>query len=66
VSAKRTFEALSFRSSHRLRRLTFQNEDLTARIKEDLNVDATGRDFLPLPDLEPLVRDDVETLRSPS
>jgi carbonic anhydrase len=46
--------------------LTFQNEDLTARIKEDLNVDATGRDFLPLPDLEQRVRDDVETLRSPS
>ncbi len=43
--------------------LTFQNEDLAAKIKEDLGVDATGRDFLPFPDLEQSVRDDVETLR---
>ncbi|MBA4117029.1 MAG: hypothetical protein H0X71_11490 [Rubrobacter sp.] len=43
--------------------LTFQNEDLTAKIKEDLGVDTTGRDFLPFPDLEQSVRDDVETLR---
>lgn len=43
--------------------LTFQNEDLIAKIKEDLGVDATGRDFLPFPDLEQSVRDDVETLR---
>lgn len=43
--------------------LTFQNEDLIAKIKEDLGVDATGREFLPFPDLEQSVRDDVETLR---
>jgi carbonic anhydrase len=43
--------------------LTFRNEDLTAKIKEDLGVDTTGRDFLPFPDLEQSVRDDVETLR---
>ena len=43
--------------------LTFQNEDLIAKIKEDLGVDAAGRDFLPFPDLEQSVRDDVETLR---
>ncbi len=44
--------------------LTFQNEDLIAKIKEDLGVDATGREFLPFPDLEQSVRDDVETLRN--
>ena len=44
--------------------LTFKNEDLIAKIKEDLGVDATGRDFLPFPDLEQSVRDDVETLRN--
>jgi carbonic anhydrase len=43
--------------------LTFQNEDLIAKIKEDLGVDATGWEFLPFPDLEQSVRDDVETLR---
>ncbi len=42
--------------------LTFQNEYLIAKIKEDLGVDATGRDFLPFPDLEQSVRDDVEAL----
>ncbi len=44
--------------------LTFKNEDLTAKIKEDLGVDTTGRDFLPFSDLEQSVRDDVEALRS--
>jgi carbonic anhydrase len=44
--------------------LTFSNEDLTAMIKEDLGVDTTGRDFLPFPDLEQSVRDDVEKLRN--
>jgi carbonic anhydrase len=44
--------------------LTFSNEDLTAKIKEDLGVDTTGRDFLPFSDLEQSVRDDVETLRN--
>lgn len=44
--------------------LTFTNEDLTAKIKEDLGVDATGRDFLPFSDLEQSVRDDVERLRN--
>ena len=43
--------------------LTFRNVDLTAKIKEDLGVDTTGRDFLPFPDLEQSVRDYVETLR---
>ena len=44
--------------------LTFSNEDLTAKIKEDLGVDTTGRDFLPFSNLEQSVRDDVETLRN--
>ncbi len=44
--------------------LTFQNEDLTAKIREDLGVDTTGRDFLPFSDLEQSVRDDIETLRN--
>jgi carbonic anhydrase len=44
--------------------LTFSNEDLTAKIREDLGVDTTGRDFLPFSDLEQSVRDDVETLRN--
>ncbi len=43
--------------------LTFENEDLMAKIREDLGVDTTGRDFLPFPDLEQSVHDDVETLR---
>ena len=44
--------------------LTFTNEDLAAKIKEDLGVDTTGRDFLPFTDLEQSVRDDVEALRN--
>ena len=44
--------------------LTFSNEDITAKIKEDLGVDTTGRDFLPFSDLEQSVHDDVETLRN--
>ena len=44
--------------------LTFQNEDLTAKIKEDLGVDTTGQDFLPFPDLEKSVRDDVEIVKN--
>jgi carbonic anhydrase len=44
--------------------LTFSNEDLTTKIKEDLGMDTTGRDFLPFPDLEQSVRDDVEKLRN--
>ena len=36
--------------------LTFSNENLTAKIKEDLGVDTTGQDFLPFPDLKQSVR----------
>lgn len=43
---------------------TFSNEDLVAKIKEDLGADASGHDFLPFKDLEESVIDDVEALRS--
>ena len=44
--------------------LTFRNEDLAAKIKEDLGVDASGQDFLPFSDLEGGVREDVEKVRA--
>lgn len=43
--------------------LTFSNQDLVDKIQSDLGVDASGTDFLPFPDLEQSVRDDVATLR---
>jgi len=43
--------------------LSFSNEDLIAKIDEDLGADAEGWDFLPFSDLETSVIDDVETLR---
>ena len=43
--------------------LTFSNEDLIAKIDEDLGADAGGWDFLPFPDLEAGVIEDVEKLR---
>ncbi|MFN8473289.1 MAG: carbonic anhydrase [Anaerolineae bacterium] len=43
--------------------LTFKNEDLAAKIHEDLGVDASDHDFLPFSDLEQSVRDDVQILR---
>ena len=64
MAEKLTFGALSLRLPHGLRDADLQNEDLTAKIKEDLGVDTTGRDFLPFSDLEQSVRDDVETLRN--
>lgn len=44
--------------------MTFENEDLAAKIREDLGVDASDRDFLTFSDLEQSVRDDVETLEN--
>ncbi len=44
--------------------LTFENEDLVAKIKEDLGVNAADHEFLPFKDLEQSVRDDVEALRN--
>jgi carbonic anhydrase len=44
--------------------LTFSNEDIRAKVKEDLGADAGDIDFLPFDDLEQSVRDDLEFLRS--
>lgn len=44
--------------------LTFNNEDLHAKVQEDLGADASDIDFLPFGDLEQSVRDDVEFLKS--
>lgn len=43
--------------------VTFTNADLAAKIQQDLGVDVGDRDFLPFPDLEQSVRDDVALLR---
>src|SRR5579859_3731808 len=44
--------------------LTFSNEDLRAKIKQDLHANADSIDFLPFKDLEQSVRDDVATIKS--
>ncbi|MBA2274626.1 MAG: carbonic anhydrase [Actinobacteria bacterium] len=44
--------------------LTFSNDDLVAKIRDDLGADASGRDFLPFGDLKQSVVDDVEAVRS--
>ena len=43
--------------------LTFENEDVHAKVREDLGADASEIDFMPFGDLEQSVRDDVEFLR---
>jgi carbonic anhydrase len=43
--------------------LTFTNDQLQAKLQEELGADATGVDFLPFPDLAQSVRDDVAALR---
>jgi carbonic anhydrase len=43
--------------------LTFSNEELYAKVKEDLGADASEIDFLPFADLEQNVRDDVAFLK---
>jgi carbonic anhydrase len=43
--------------------LTFTNEDLYAKVKQDLSADASDIDFLPFADLEQNVRADVDFLR---
>ena len=43
--------------------LTFTNDQLAAKVQQDLGVDVSGRDWLPFGDLEQSVRDDVATLR---
>jgi carbonic anhydrase len=44
--------------------LTFRNEDLAGKIQQDLGVDVGNRDFLPFPDLEQSVRDDVAIIKN--
>ena len=46
--------------------LTFSNEDLRKKVKQDLHVDVDNIDFLPFKDLEQSVRDDVAFLRESS
>ncbi|GIM01125.1 hypothetical protein Vretimale_5963 [Volvox reticuliferus] len=46
--------------------LTFNNQQLAAKIKEDLGVDVGDRDFLPFPDLHQSVLDDIRTVRESS
>jgi carbonic anhydrase len=43
--------------------LSFSNEELYAKVEEDLSVDASDIDFLPFRDLEQTVRHDVDLLR---
>jgi carbonic anhydrase len=44
--------------------LTFTNEDIHAKVRDDLGADANDIDFLPFKDLEQNVRDDVDFLKS--
>ena len=44
--------------------LTFTNQDLHAKVKQDLGADATAIDFLPFSDVEESVREDVAFLLS--
>jgi carbonic anhydrase len=44
--------------------LRFKNEDLHAKVKQDLGVDAGDIDFLPFASLEDAVREDVAFLKS--
>jgi len=46
--------------------LTFSNEDLHAKVRDDLGADASHIDFLPFADLEQSVRDDVDFLKGSS
>ncbi|MDQ6854486.1 MAG: carbonic anhydrase [Actinomycetota bacterium] len=42
--------------------LTFTNDDLRKKLADERGVDASNVDFLPFPDLEQSVRDDVATI----
>jgi carbonic anhydrase len=44
--------------------LTFSNDDLRSKIKQDLHANADHIDFLPFKDLEQSVRDDVATIKA--
>jgi carbonic anhydrase len=43
--------------------LTFKNEDVHAKVEETLGADASDIDFLPFPDLDQSVRDDIQFLK---
>jgi len=43
--------------------MNFENEDIRQKIRSELGADASGVDFLPFPDLEQSVRDDVAAVR---
>jgi carbonic anhydrase len=43
--------------------LTFSNDDLRKKVKQELHADADNIDFLPFKDLEQSIRDDVTYLR---
>jgi carbonic anhydrase len=43
---------------------SFTNEELYARVKDELGADASGVDFLPFTELEQNLRDDLEFLRN--
>jgi carbonic anhydrase len=44
--------------------LTFTNDDLRKKLADERGVDASDVDFLPFPDLEQSVRDDVATIKA--
>jgi carbonic anhydrase len=44
--------------------LTFTNEDLRGRLREETGIDASGIDFLPFTDLAQSVRDDVARIKA--
>ena len=44
--------------------VTFSNDDLRGKLKEETGADASHIDFLPFPDLEQSVRDDVAAILS--
>jgi carbonic anhydrase len=44
--------------------LTFTNDDLRKKLADERGVDASHVDFLPFPDLEQSVRDDVATIKA--
>jgi len=44
--------------------LTFSNDDLREKLAAETGADASGIDFLPFPDLEQSVRDDVATIEA--
>ncbi|HEX6506451.1 MAG TPA: carbonic anhydrase, partial [Chloroflexota bacterium] len=44
--------------------LTFTNEDLQAKLAQETGSDASHIDFLPFPELEQSVRDDVQSIKA--